>query len=384
VARAALAGIVCMAAWSLGSYRTADSLDFNIAFKMFVVGLVAIGGSFFLANLLAVRELTGFNMSTYLSGVDAIPMWFVGASLVAMALGNRELVRRETGSTHARFWTPVLMACVLFVLVLSFLDGALSFDRLLDFARGVVTWTLFGVAFLLYSLLYLIFSMFHTNVPYFRRTPIVAAKEQTTVVPDPFKELRRQFDEMGTTQPSIDLQNIFTLVAVALVCIVLLASLVIVGRRLRRTREDRSKNLPEDRESFGSWALLKRQISLWWSTLLARLFPKQQVAQARPGIDELATLRGKAEWSGTLSVRQIYARLQAAATRRGYPRAPQQTPLEYLDVLSRAMPHLRTDFAAITSAYLEARYSPMPASAPAVTSATNAWKHAEAQLDDGR
>jgi hypothetical protein len=145
-------------------------------------------------------------------------------------------------------------------------------------------------------------------------------------------------------------------------------------------REDRAKDLPEERESFGSWALLKRQAIQWWRALLARLFPKRQTEQATATPDDLWALRGNPELSGTLSVRQIYARMQATAARLGYPRAPQQTPLEYLDVLSRAMPHLRADFAAITSAYIEARYSPLPATAPTVAAATSAWKHAEPQM----
>lgn len=378
--QAALAAIVGVGTWSLGSYRTMDTLDFNIAFRTFIVGLGAMAFAFFLASLLSAEDYTGFRASIYLPGVSSIPMWFVSASLVAMALGNRELVRRETGSTQARFWVPVLVGCVLFVLLLSVLGGALNFQSILDFAGGVVSWTLFGVAFLIYAALYLIFSIFNTDIPYFRRSPPPPTDEPTQSLPDPARELRRQFSEVDTGPPPVDLQNIFTLVALLLVAIVVLAVLFMVGRRLRRTRQDRVKNLQEERESFGSWALLKRQVAQWWRALLARLFPKRQTAQPASVPDDLAALRGNPEWSGTLSVRQIYARLQAAAARLGYPRAPQQTPLEYLDVLSRAMPHLRADFASITSAYIEARYSPLPATAPAVAAATSAWKHAERQM----
>jgi hypothetical protein len=383
ISRGAFTFIVCLGVWSLGSYRTTDSLDFSIAFKTFIFGLAIMGFSFIFATVMAARELTGFNAGTagtYLPGVSPIPMWFVGASLVAMAMGNRELVRRETGSTQTRFWTPVLVGCVLFVLLISILGGAVSFESMLSFVRGAIAWTAFALGYLIHTVLLFIFSIFNTDIPYFRRMPRKPTAEPSQTLPDPYEELRRQFYGMGDSQPPVDLQNILTLTALALLFVVMLVVLVMVGRRLRRTREDRVKRLPEDRESFGSWALLRQQVGQWWSNLLARFFPKRRSEEAASALDELEALRGNPNLSGTLSVRQIYARLQAAAARIGYPRPPQQTPLEYLDVLSRAMPHLRPDFAAITSAYIEARYSPLPASAPAVTSATNAWKHAEPQL----
>ena len=378
-ARVVLAGIVCMGAWSLGSYRTTDGLDFNIVFKTFVVGLVAIGLSFLIAGVLA-----GPDVGRYLSGVSTIPVWFVAASLLGMAMGNRELVRRETGSTEARFWTPVLAGCVLLVLLLSTLGGALSLEAILGVVSTAITWVVLIVASVLYTILYAILSPFNVDLPSLEPPANPDEAGPTTSRNDPLAELRRQFDAMDATYPALDLQNIFTMVAILLVSVVVLAVLLVVARRLRRAREDRAKNLPEDRESFGSWALLKQQVGRWWERLISRLLRKQHAQRPQAEIDELAIMRGNPEWSGTLSVRQIYARLQSAATRRGYPRAPQQTPLEYLEVLSQAMPHLRTDFAAITSAYIEARYSPLPASAPSVAAAARAWKHAEAELAPSR
>lgn len=372
VARAFLAALTCMGIWVLGTLRTTESLDFSIVFKMFVAGLIVIGLSF-----LAASVLTGFNASHYLSGMSLIPMWFIGASLVGMALGNRELVRRETGSTEARFWTPVLVGCVFFVLLLSVLGGALNVQTIYE-AATAVSWTIFAVAYLLYSALYFIFSIFNIQVPRFQRDP--NQPEISPRVPDPFAELRRQFEQTSAQRPMTDLGNTFTLVAVVLITLVVLAVLVAVGRKLKRAQEDREKNLPEDRERFGSWALLKQQVKTWWEKLMSRLLRKRPAQEAQAEYDELAALRGSPELSGTLSIRQVYARMQSAAARIGYPRAPQQTPLEYLDVLSRAMPHLRPDFAAITSAYIEARYGPLPAASPAVTAANNAWRHAEPQM----
>ena len=374
VGRALLAGLTCLAVWVMGTLRTIDPPDFSVVFKRFVAGLVAIGLSFLVASV-----LTGFSAGSYLSGMSTIPMWFIGASLVGMALGNRELVRRETGSADARFWTPVLLGCVLFVLLLSVLGGALNFETIFGALTTAISWTIFAVAYLLYSIFYFVFSIFNIDLPRFQRDP--QQPEISPELTDPMADFRRQIEEMDRQQPPpADLGNIFTLAAVVLITAIILTVLVVVGRKLKRTQEDRSRNLEEDRERFGSWALLKQQAGQWWERLMSRLLRKKPSQTTQAEIDELAALRGNPELSGTLSIRQIYARMQSAAARIGYPRAPQQTPLEYLDVLSRAMPHLRPDFAAITSAYIEARYGPLPAASPAVTAANNAWRHAEPQM----
>jgi hypothetical protein len=125
--------------------------------------------------------------------------------------------------------------------------------------------------------------------------------------------------------------------------------------------------------------MLAQQIKEWFLKLFGRS-SKGAEGAARGMEDDLATLVGRAEWSGTLSVRQIYARMQAAAGKLGYPRAVQQTPIEYLSVLSNAMPDLRAEFRDITAAYLEARYGPAPASDPAVQAASRAWTRAEAAM----
>jgi hypothetical protein len=140
-----------------------------------------------------------------------------------------------------------------------------------------------------------------------------------------------------------------------------------------------SRDAAEERESLGSWERLIYHVRLLWERLLAR-FRRSGPSTVAGSEDDLAALRGHPEFSGTLTVRQIYARLQALAARSGYPRQPYTTPIEYLRVLSSAMPGLSPDLQAITLAYLEARYGPRPASAAAVTAANIAWQRLEPAL----
>jgi hypothetical protein len=121
------------------------------------------------------------------------------------------------------------------------------------------------------------------------------------------------------------------------------------------------------------------QMRDWLRALWARL-RRAKAAEGEQPEDELAALRGRPEWSGTLSIREIYALLQKRAALLGYPRARHQTPIEYLAILSTALPNLRADLRAVTTAYIQARYGPLPASGPIVTTATQAWQRMESQL----
>jgi hypothetical protein len=161
--------------------------------------------------------------------------------------------------------------------------------------------------------------------------------------------------------------------------LIVVLTLLLISLGLRRYRRRTPPQTVEERESIGSWGLLAQQLRDFFNRLLARFRPKV-TEQASTQVDDLAVLAGRAEWSGTLSVRQIYTRFLALGGTLGYPRAPQQTPVEYLAIVSTAMPSLRDDFRAITAAYLEARYGPLPASSPAVLAATNAWQRVQPEM----
>ena len=231
------------------------------------------------------------------------------------------------------------------------------------------------VAYLVTYLFVLVVSFFNPQ--------FVFKKPKSTEAPDASSPLGaldpRAHPTPGQVGSSLSIPS--WLVALIIVIVVILAvalAIWLVSRGVRRSTRIKKDDALEEREQLGSWALFVRQVRQWLMSLFRRKVAQSGVSGGQ--VDELAALAGKPEWSGTLTVRQIYAHLQKLAAVAGYSRGPQQTPLEYLRVLQSAMPNLRSDFAAITAAYIEARYGPMPASGPAVRAAEQAWTRAEPTL----
>jgi hypothetical protein len=162
---------------------------------------------------------------------------------------------------------------------------------------------------------------------------------------------------------------LITLVSIVVVALVLF----LMSRWLRNTQRNKDVVQGEEHEQFGSWSLFLAQLKALFGRLLAR-FRRIAPATAHEDVDDLASLVGKPEWEGTLTVRQIYIGLLRFARSAGYPRSPQQTSVEYLKVLSGALPDLTSELQTITAAYLEARYSHRSPSPVTVHAANEAWR----------
>ena len=368
--------IISVAVWMLGGYRASERADFSDVYATFRFGLVAIAGAALVSTLLAFGRVN--DLWDRLGGVA---LWFFAFSLVGLALGNRDAIRRESGDGGVRSWGWLLTVTVGLILLLgtvgqAFGSGGLigALQQVVGAAVGVVAFVLYGIAFVIVWPL----TLFGVDLG-----PMGPPSSQQSQPPPPGSaadSLRRSrpdlFQEGTTTAIPPELQSLFMGLASALVVVTLLYFLVLW---LRRTRRDIPHPDGEDRESFGSWDLLVAQVKEFFARLLARFRPQQA---ALAGADDLSELWSKPEFSGTLTVRQMYARLLLLAGRAGYPRKPQQTPTEYMRVLSSALPSLKGELADITSAYIEARYGSKPASSGAVQAAATAWRRAEPVLAD--
>jgi hypothetical protein len=368
--------IISVAVWMLGGYRASERAGFSDVYATFRFGLVAIAGAALVSTLLAfgrVNDLWG--------QLGGVALWFFAFSLVGLALGNRDAIRRESGDGGVRSWGWLLVVTVGLILLLgtvgqAFGSGGLigALQQVVGAAVGVVAFVLYGIAFLL------VWPLTLFGVDLGPLGPPAAQQSQPAPPGSAADALRRTRPDLfeGVTPAAIpaELQSLFMGLASALVVVTLLYFLVLW---LRRTRRDMPHPDGEDRESFGSWDLLVAQIKEFFSRLMARFRP-QRAAAAGAGEDDLSELWSKPEFSGTLTVRQMYARLLLLAGRAGYPRKPQQTPSEYMRVLSSALPSLKGEFADITSAYIEARYGEKPASSGAVQAAASAWLRAEPVL----
>jgi hypothetical protein len=201
-------------------------------------------------------------------------------------------------------------------------------------------------------------------------------QESTPPLTSDFLDRLRRAFETGTLDFPPEILNALLWAWVVIIGVI---ALLVISGRIRRTPRRIDRDVVEERERIGSWSTVLTQLKDWVLRLLGR--KRAAAAAASTGVeDDLAALSAKPEWSGTLSIRQIYAQLQKSAGKLGYPRPIQQTPIEYLQVLSTAMPGVRAELEDITNAYLDARYGPLPASDPVVQSANRAWMRVQAAL----
>jgi len=82
-----------------------------------------------------------------------------------------------------------------------------------------------------------------------------------------------------------------------------------------------------------------------------------------------------------LTVRRVYAQMARLAAKRGYPRAPSETPYEYRKALGQAYPGLDDDAALVTEAYVRVHYGEVPESAEALQEVIRAWERLRAGPD---
>ncbi len=95
-------------------------------------------------------------------------------------------------------------------------------------------------------------------------------------------------------------------------------------------------------------------------------------ARLRDGADSLA--RRLSDRYSLISIRRIYASLNALAAERGYPREKAQTPYENRAVLQRAWPEQSAEISFLTEAYVRAHYGSVQDAADTLRRAREAWE----------
>ena len=133
---------------------------------------------------------------------------------------------------------------------------------------------------------------------------------------------------------------------------------------LRRLRARAERRRDDERESVWDGAHLRRGL-------------RDLLRQGRHRLDEAAAalsdaLRGRL--FAALTIRRIYAHVGALAAELGFPRAPYQTPYEYLPALERAFPGSREEVARITEAYVAAHYGEVPERPQDLAAVEAAWE----------
>ncbi|MDQ5824265.1 MAG: DUF4129 domain-containing protein [Chloroflexota bacterium] len=349
--------VVSLLLWALGVYRSAENLDFNAAYWAFRIAVVLLGTVVLLTALL--YDAGGDFLWLELGGTV---LWFFAWALAALAAGNRAVVQGQFGRTSmGRSGFFVLLASVGGVLVVGSFAGLFGGQNLLSTFEKLIRGMLALVGTGLYSIFYFV--------------SLVVVQLASLVGLGPgLASFRDLLESNPPTNMSPQVQAISTGVAAVLLAV---AAVWLAGRQLRNPRRKRTRLDGDiEREDLGSLELLQRQSSGWLKRLTSRLRPAARVDY----LDDLGALLGKPEWSGTVSIRRIYGRLEAAASRMGHPRKPGQTPLEYQSVLASAISEHRPEITEITSAYVQSRYSARPASEGAARSVAEAWKRLEPSM----
>ncbi|HEY4720946.1 MAG TPA: DUF4129 domain-containing protein, partial [Anaerolineae bacterium] len=143
----------------------------------------------------------------------------------------------------------------------------------------------------------------------------------------------------------------FTLTRGVTVLVVLLIFAIVSIWALRRRDRARQKELDETRENIATRQLLLDQLR----ALLARFRSRPATLPPQPYLG----LRGQAD-DPRLIVRRTYQLMLDWARSMGYARFPYQTPLTYADALTTALPEWHEPIAALTAAYVRARYGVDP------------------------
>jgi hypothetical protein len=81
-----------------------------------------------------------------------------------------------------------------------------------------------------------------------------------------------------------------------------------------------------------------------------------------------------------LTIRRIYAHMASLAAERGYPRAIDETPYDYLPTLCRAFPESPSEVTRITESYVAVHYGELPERDEEVVEVRSAWQRIQQKV----
>jgi Domain of unknown function (DUF4129) len=195
-----------------------------------------------------------------------------------------------------------------------------------------------GLAWLIYGFAYILYLLFNAPITYIINALQHASRPHVTQPPQPPTHACQN----PQCLPSVpQAHGIAVAIVLGIVALVLIVTLVLLTIRALRALRDQAADLEqgEERESLDGRALLRAQLR----TLLSRS------RRARPESQEPLPAS---------ATRRIYLEVLRAAALAGLPRAPTETPDEYLLHLSSAaaLAGEEGELAALTEAYDAARY----------------------------
>lgn len=299
---------------------------------------------------------------------------FFFASLLGIALARAEDVGQQYGGSHSPFGPGWIAA--------------------LSFASLIVLLLAAGVAALLTGeniVLVLVPMLQVLHVFLFGLVYVVAWVAQVVIVPllaffrlydfeRTLADLSERMMPPEEPETAVEPRDLpFTAEQLALARVVgiaggVLVLLVLVVLSLRRLRARGERRRYEERESVWEGADLRNGL-------------RDLLRRGRRRLDQAAAALGRSlvgRLFAALTVRRIYARMGALAAERGYPRAPHETPYEYLPTLEQAFPVSREEMACITEAYVAVHYGELPERPEDLAAVEAAWERIREAEAGGR
>ncbi len=171
----------------------------------------------------------------------------------------------------------------------------------------------------------------------------------------------------------------FIVIGVAMAIYVAVITWIVLTNRKNKKRPVTSPVLPAGVEIISLPASMMKGLvglmrkagrELWRCVLAVYHLGRRSSGKAASGADDVTSVRG------------AYLSLLDWASRQGLPRAPWQTPFEYLDLLLARFPDTRREMAIITDAYVQVRYSRGGAEEGDLKAVDGAWRLIESCQDN--
>lgn len=314
---------------------------------------------------------TGIGSSVLSWPYHQIVFLFFFASLLGIALARAEEVGQQYGGRHSPFglgWlTALVIASVVVLLLAAGLASVLNGETIGRVFKPI--WSVLSVV--LFILLFVV-----AWLAQFLINPLLALFEQY--------ELGRALDEAlgdlvppGAFEPSAHPREPFftpeqlTVVRTAGVIGGALLIIVLIALTLRRLRAGSHGQFGEERESVWREVDLRRGLD----GILRR------GRQRLRGATEALRRSQLGQLFAAMTIRRIYAHLGALAEERGYPRALDETPYDYLPTLEKAFPECQEDLARITEAYVAVHYGELPERPEELEAVREAWERLLTRLN---
>ncbi len=304
-----------------------------------------------------------------------MPLWqallvtllYFASGLAAMAIANLQSARRfegnRTGHSLAvnRYWLGTVAVVIGVVLAVGLLLAQAFTPEALGWIMAAIArvlgWLAWVLALAFTLVAYPVFALLGWLARLFRPTGGHEELEWDNL-PGDFAEQLKEVQPGELNVPPQVYVGLHILAGI----LVAGAVILIFALTFRRFKTLLEEDVEETREFIISMDLLKEQ--------LAQFFRRRSKTESEPP-PLFISIHGD---DPRAQVRRAYQALLAWAASLGIPRAPGQTPVEYLSVLSDALPDQQESLSLLTAAYLEARYSATPIPPASAEQALEAWQ----------